>query len=542
MANEPVENKGTPDRGSGTPDEVGGQYAWYVLVVLVIVYVFNFIDRTILSILAEEIKADVGITDAQLGFLYGTAFAVFYAVFGIPLARLADVWTRKSLISIGLFFWSMMTTLSGTARNMASLASYRIGVGVGESSASPAAFSMLGDYFPPSMRATAVAIYSSGVYIGSGIGLLIGGQVLDRWQRAYPEGGAPFDLAGWQVAYLIVGIPGLLMALWVWTLREPLRGQTEGITSTGPAPNPMRVLAHELASIIPPFTIVSLKRAGARTTGMIVNVASAIAISLGAWGLTSWLGSAAQWWSLALGAYCVVSWAHALSLRDHPTFALIFKSKTMVIAMIGFGLIAFRTYGIGFWLPPFFIRVHGVDAGEVGLIVGLATAISGWIGVTGGGIISDWWRRKSPRARLYCGLVSAFGSLPLALFILTTENTNAAYVAVYIDVVFSSAWIGSAVALANELVLPRMRATASSFYILLVTFIGLAMGPYAIGRLSVAFEQGGETSAVALKNGMLLALSATVLAAVCFVMASFFVRNEEEGRLARARAAGEQGV
>lgn len=531
-----------PKNEPTTPSIVGSRYAWYVLIVLVIVYVFNFIDRTILSILAEEIKADIGITDAQLGFLYGTAFSVFYAVFGIPLARLADVWTRTKLISIGLFFWSLMTTLSGTARGMGSLAAYRIGVGVGESSASPAAFSMLGDYFPQRMRATAVAIYSSGVYIGSGIGLFLGGWILEGWQNLYPEGGAPFDLVGWQAAFIVVGLPGLFMAIWVWTLREPVRGQTEGITSAEPTPSPLPVLAKELAAVIPPFTLYSLAQAGAKSTGLLLNVGSGLALALAAWGLTEVLGTPAQWWALALGIYCVTSWVQALALRDRPTFVMIYKSKTMVIAMIGFGLIAFRTYGIGFWLPPFFFRFHDADPGEVGTYIGLATAFGGWIGVTGGGILSDWLKTKTPRARLYCGLISIFGSLPLVLFILTTRNTAAAYVAIFFDVIIISSWIGSAIALANELVLPRMRATASAFYILLVTFIGLAMGPYTIGRISDGFVQNGTEPGIALRNGMLLALIATGLAAVCFIVASFTVTNDEKERLNRARAAGEEGI
>jgi MFS family permease len=126
--------------------QVGGGYAAYVLGVLFVVYVFNFIDRQILSILAEEIKADLGISDADIGFLYGTAFAVFYAVFGIPLGKLADIWVRRKLISVGLGFWSLMTALSGTSRNFLGLAVFRFGVGVGEASATPAAFSMLSDY------------------------------------------------------------------------------------------------------------------------------------------------------------------------------------------------------------------------------------------------------------------------------------------------------------------------------------------------------------------------------------------------------------
>ena len=155
---------------------VGGRYARYVLIVLIIVYVFNFIDRQILSILAEEIKADLGISDSDIGFLYGTAFAVFYAVFGIPLGRLADVWVRRTLIAAGLAFWSLMTALSGTARSFMTLALYRFGVGIGEASATPAAFSMLSDMFPPQQRATVLSIYSGGIYIGAGIGLFLGGR------------------------------------------------------------------------------------------------------------------------------------------------------------------------------------------------------------------------------------------------------------------------------------------------------------------------------------------------------------------------------
>ena len=146
--------------------ESSGWYSHYVLFVLVIVYIFNFIDRNILSILSQDIQADLGVTDAQMGFLYGTVFAVFYAVFGIPLARFADVWVRRSLISGGLLVWSAMTAMSGFAKPFTMLAVFRIGVGIGEASASPAAYSMLSDYYHPRVRATVLAIYSSGGYIG----------------------------------------------------------------------------------------------------------------------------------------------------------------------------------------------------------------------------------------------------------------------------------------------------------------------------------------------------------------------------------------
>lgn len=541
MVSAPNEQAKSESQSDDAP-EVGGRYAWYVLIVLVIVYVFNFIDRGILSILAEEIKADIGVTDAQIGFLYGTAFAVFYAVFGIPLARLADVWTRKSLISIGLFFWSGMTALSGTARSLFSLGAYRIGVGVGEASASPAAFSMLGDYFSPKMRATAMAVYSSGVYIGAGLGLFIGGWVVDGWAALYPEGGSPMDLKGWHVAFFVVGIPGLIMALWVRTLKEPLRGQTEGITNAKKEAQPFKLFFRETAAVLPPFTIWSLWHAGAGRNGLALNLVVLAIVAAGAAGITAVMGDAPQWAALGVGLYGVVSWIQALRLRDPVTFEMIFKSRAMIFAMTGFGFIGFKTYGIGFWLPPFFIRAHELSAGEVGTFIGLGTAFGGWAGVTFGGVLSDKLRARTPLARLYMGVLAATTPVPFVLFILTTSNVGLGYFAIFINAGLSSCWIGSAVALANELVLPRMRATASSFYILMVTFVGLAMGPYTIGRISDAFMQNGTAPAIALRYGQMIGMSSLAVAIVCFAIAGRYLVREEETRLERARAAGEQGI
>src|SRR5580658_5085844 len=133
--------------GTSLQEASTGRYSWYVLGVLFLVYAINFIDRQILSILAQDIKADLGVSDAQLGFLYGTAFAIFYSLFGIPLGRLADGWHRCRLIALGLTLWSSMTALSGLASSFGLLAAARVGVGIGEASASPAAYSLLGDYF-----------------------------------------------------------------------------------------------------------------------------------------------------------------------------------------------------------------------------------------------------------------------------------------------------------------------------------------------------------------------------------------------------------
>ncbi len=246
-----------------TADQPVPAYSWYALSVLVVIYILNFVDRQILSILANDIKADLGVDDAYLGFLYGTAFAIFYALFGIPLGRLADNWKRVRLMTIGLAVWSAMTALSGFAKNGTALTFARIGVGVGEATASPSAYSLISDWFPARIRATALAIYSSGLYIGGGVSLLIGGLVVENWNAAYPNGDGPLGLAGWQAAFISVGLPGLLLALWVITLREPERGAIDGMP-TPEDPHPFRGFFEELMTVIPPFTFLGAGGAARR--------------------------------------------------------------------------------------------------------------------------------------------------------------------------------------------------------------------------------------------------------------------------------------
>ena len=189
-------------------------YARYVLGVLFVVYVFNFVDRQILSILLPSIKDDLQVSDTALGFLTGFAFAAFYTVAGLPIARLADAGTRRTIIAVGVAVWSVMTAAQGLSRVFWQLAIARVGVGVGEAACSPPAHSLLADYFPPEQRATALAIYSSGIHFGILFGLLAGGWI--------------DEFFGWRVAFFVVGLPGLLLAVLVrLTVREPERGQSE---------------------------------------------------------------------------------------------------------------------------------------------------------------------------------------------------------------------------------------------------------------------------------------------------------------------------
>jgi MFS family permease len=517
---------------------VGGQYAGYVLGILFIVYVFNFIDRQILSILAEEIKADLGISDADIGFLYGTAFAVFYAVFGIPLGRLADTWVRRKLIAVGLGFWSLMTALSGTSRDFLSLALFRFGVGVGEASATPAAFSMLSDYYSPRVRATVLALYSSGVYFGAGIGLFLGGVIVDAWHGAYPDPSlAPFGIKAWQAAFFAVGIPGLLMALWVWTLREPERGLSEGLT-TPTHPHPFREAGKSLFSVLPPFTLVSLYGAGG-LRALLLNVVVAAVITFCAYGANSLTHTPNQWIALGIGIYAAVSWVHGLKLSDHAAFSMIFRSRTFVLVSVGFPCIAFVTYGVGFWSPPFMLRTHGVSLAQAGTALGLGSAIGGLTGVTLGGVISDRLRRRTVNGRLYVGLAVPILSTPFILGFLYTDSAWMAYFCAFMFSVFSPMWIGAAASTVNDLVMPRMRALASAYYILMITFIGLAMGPYLIGQISDLYIGRGVGAGDALRSAMLWGCVMLPISMVFLLAALRYLGREESSRLQRAELLGE---
>lgn len=196
----------------------------YVLAILTLVYTFNHVDRQVLVILLEPIKADLGLNDSQLGLLTGIAFAAFYATLGIPIAMWADRGNRRSIITLALTIWSGMTALSGFAANFWHLLLARMGVGVGEAGGTPPATSMISDLYGPKERAMALGIYTSGIGLGILLGFVIGGYV----EAAY----------GWRVAFFVAGVPGLLLALLVrFTLREPKRGEVEAREDTGNAPS-----------------------------------------------------------------------------------------------------------------------------------------------------------------------------------------------------------------------------------------------------------------------------------------------------------------
>ena len=220
-------------------------YAWYVVAVLLLAQTFSFLDRMIMGLLVGPIREAFQISDTQYSLLAGLAFSLFYAVMGLPLARIADAKSRRNLIAAGTAVWSLMTALCGLAGSFWTLFLARIGVGVGEATLAPSAYSMITDYFPKSILARALSVYMIGVTLGSGFAYMLGGAVVAYVENidrvVLPLVGA---VHGWQLTFFIVGLPGVLVALLILgTVREPQRkGVTEGTADAIPLPEVVRYL------------------------------------------------------------------------------------------------------------------------------------------------------------------------------------------------------------------------------------------------------------------------------------------------------------
>jgi MFS family permease len=202
--------------------ETNLRYAWCVAIVLMLCNTLSFIDRQILGLLVTPIKQELGISDTRIGLLQGLAFGVFYTLLGIPMGRIADRGSRRNLVAAGIFFWSLMTASCAAARSFWTLFAARMGVGVGEATLSPSAFSLLSDYFPKERLGTALSVFSMGIFFGSGLALIVGGLIIGA-------------VGSWRLTFLIVGLPGLLASLLVFTIKEPQRKNLLRTTS-GQAP------------------------------------------------------------------------------------------------------------------------------------------------------------------------------------------------------------------------------------------------------------------------------------------------------------------
>lgn len=225
-------NADSGQRGTGVdPATFSPGYKRYMLFMMMMVATLNFVDRQLMSILMEPIKAEFGLSDTQLGFLTGFAFAIFYATVGLPLAKIADRSDRRKLIAIVIILWSVMTALCGLAVGFATLLLARIGVGIGESGSGPAIQSMLSDSYPQKQRSSVIGTQSIGVYLGILLGFLLGG-----WINEY---------FGWRTAFVVVGLPGVLFAIVFYlTIKEPGRGYVDNVKDTGEVPTFREALSY----------------------------------------------------------------------------------------------------------------------------------------------------------------------------------------------------------------------------------------------------------------------------------------------------------
>ena len=394
--------------------EVTDRQRKYTLFMLVLVFTSSHVDRQIMGILGQPIKESLLITDTQLGLLTGIMFAVFYATLGMPMAMWADRNNRRNLISFSVFLWSLMTALCGAANNFMQLLLLRIGVGVGEAGSNPPSHSMIADLYPPEKRSTAMAIFGTGINWGILIGFLVGGWI-NEWY-------------GWRTAFVVVGLPGILLAILVrYTVTEPPRGYSEALKQETPAPASREVvsfiwhsavLRHIVAAcalvslagyasvIWVPIYLVRIHGMGTGEVGsylaLLIGVGGAIGIYLGG-RIADFMAArrGQQWlpWVVAISSLMTLPMlyltfmattpmgaiaAYALpamlgTLYVAPGFALIQNSTPLEMRSVAAAINLFITNIIGLGLGPFtvgfFSDVFSQTHGEDGLRWGLATTI-----------------------------------------------------------------------------------------------------------------------------------------------------------------------
>ena len=392
----------------------------YALAILAIVYMFNFIDRQILAILLPSIKEEFQVGDMVLGLLAGTAFALFYVVLGVPIARLADRANRRNLIALAVAVWSGMTALSGFAANIWQLALARVGVGIGEAGCSPPAHSMIADLYPPEQRSSAMGVYTLGISAGIMLAYLAGGWVVDNYS--------------WRYAFFIVGLPGLLLAALVrFTIIEPPRGVADNRTDSGEQPSFLDVVRF-LASRRS-FIFMALGAGASSFVGytIIFEMPSFLGRSfeIGATSIGVWLGLI-YGFAGGLGFFLGGYFADRLGLQGHrralnfigvstllstACLAAVFLSTTLVWCL---SLLVFPSVIMNFYLAPVLgqtqslvsLRMRAVASSLLLLILNV---IGLMIGPALTGLVSDLLRASQGNESLrYALLITTVVMLPVA--------------------------------------------------------------------------------------------------------------------------------
>ena len=424
-------------------------YRAYVLLLLTGVYTFNFIDRQIIGILSPAIKEDLGLADWQLGILKGFAFAVLYTTLGIPIARLADSKNRVTIISISLALWSGFTALSGAAGNFIQLTLARVGVGIGEAGGSPPAHSLISDYFPKEKRAGALAIYAMGIPLGVAFAFLAGGWLTEAFS--------------WRVAFVVIGLPRVLMApLLKLTVREPPRGVFESGAETD---------EFKSMNVVEPI---------GRVEKLVQFLCKPLSMNLRA---------------LVLNEVATV-WRAAKHLLSIPSY------RAIVIATTA---ISFSGYANGTWIVDFYVRSH--PEFSIFLVYFWLGIISGTAYATGtflGGFLVD--RLAAKNKKMY-GFVPAIALLVNAPAFLIVIWHPSAVVSLIFQVPTQLAigfYLGPSFALAQTLAPVSVRALSTAVFFFILNMIALGLGPTIAGVLSSVFSGYFD-------EGLALRLSLTIV-------------------------------
>jgi len=440
-----------PTHGPGSPTpQFSPAYRTTVLWLLVVAYTFNFIDRTIISTIGQAIKVDLQLSDQQLGWLGGLSFALLYTTLGIPIARLAERKSRVNIIAIAIVVWSAFTALCGTATSYLQLLLYRVGVGVGEAGLSPPAHSLISDYFEPKKRASALSIYAFGIPLGSMFGAMAGGWIAQN--------------ISWQAAFMMVGLPGILVAIAIKLIvKEPPRGWSDRQAAADAAEAPSTAPA---------------ARSPSPTGGGIAAEPPAA------------LGREAS----ELGAP-----AEGLGRADPPPSILavgkrLFGSWGMFHMAAGITVASFAGYGTGWYVPPYFVRQFGLDLATVGLIVGLVAGVANGAGTLLGGYLADWASKRNTR---WYALVPAIGLIvatPLYLWAFSRETWQLTVAFWVFAGVLHYAYIGPTFGVVQNAMDVRMRATAVALLFFVLNLIALGFGPPFCGWCIDQFARAAFTA------------------------------------------------
>jgi MFS transporter, Spinster family, sphingosine-1-phosphate transporter len=513
--------------------------ARYALFLVALTQAMSLLDRQILAILAPAIKADLHVGDAEMGLLYGTVFALFYALFSLPLGRLADGWIRTRLLAICLVFWSAATGLAGLTSSFSMLALSRLGVGIGEAATQPAGTSLMYDYWPKHRRGFVMSVLASAIALGLGGSLILGGIAAGWWSANHPGSG----LRGWQFAFLVAAAPGFVLAVLVWFLREPERGVMDGI-ATPPDPHPFRASAQVLGSVTPGLNWLSLLRQRAApavwrnnliwlagivvTMVFLAHVTSRFsprpALNLGGMAINP---HALQWIVIGFGIFVLVNLMQNMKLTDAQAFRVITRSPTLIMAMAVGSLQGIINYGMMAFNPSFLIRAYNLPLRDAALQFGLVSAAMGIIGPLIWGPLSDRLNLRFPGSgRAWVALFAMFVSPTMSFWVYYAPDPTSFYLRFVVYSLILTGWMPPLYAIIYDQVLPRMRGITASVYLLASTITGLGIGPYLVGMLS---DATGD-----LRGAMLTINAAAIPIAVLMVFIARRAQSDENALTARA--------